>query len=133
MGHVASVSALDRLGHLHKLGLQEDVYAARLPVSCASDTDGRWIWWSCDRMSKVYINFRDHIAVVASQRGGDLRATFNVYSELLHHLEKKLNEMSYGFLVSKMYGCLTSLLRDIGPGFRVEVKVKLSCLKGVRL
>ena len=130
---MTSVAALEQHGGLDKLGLQEEVYAIRLPISGLSDTKGRWIWCSSDRKSKVYINFRDHVAVVVSQRGGDLGVIFDCCFKLVHSLELKLKEMKCKYLVSKTFGCLTSLLCDAGRGFRVEVKVKFSCLNKVRL
>ena len=123
---------MDKLGHLDLLGLQEDVSSIKLPINSAFDTKTQWIWWTRDQKCKVYINFRDHLAVVASQSGGDIQATFKIWSKLLQCLETNLKTMKQEFLVSKKYGFLTTLLQDVGRGLRVEAKVKLPCLGKVR-
>lgn len=88
--------------------------------------DARGVWISQDTKLIVWINNEDHLQIVCTQKGCDIREAFALVCINLGRLEKLYEKMKHPFIWKDHLGYVLSSPAEVGTGLRGCCDVKLS-------
>lgn len=73
----------------------------------------------------IWCNAEDHLSIISTSKGGDVREVFTKLSQAAWALETSLRQRGHAFIEDRRLGFLNTSPTNIGTGLRASVYVKL--------
>ncbi|XP_022093137.1 arginine kinase-like isoform X2 [Acanthaster planci] len=90
--------------------------------------DGRGIWHTTDKRFLVWVNEEDQLRIISMRKGGDMRATFELFCQGLNQFQANMAEEGKEFMRNDHLGFILTCPSNLGTGVRCSVHARFPLL-----